>query len=257
MSTFSSSRGIRCRRPPTAPAARVAGRRAAACFSVAALGSSHWRSGWRGCSARCDGDDRLGRLVSGLRGGSGRPVAEQRGELPPRHVEPGERATWSCRTERARELRGFRPTVDLNMAESTWNRPSVPVGRSSAGSLGEAHRVTDVPKLAQSQHSVEERQPAHPEREQSTLTVKPLSDAQVAHGVLGDDLDGMEEVTLVDLEDLLSAEPAVQLRVTCGGGAAGVHEYHADEGLASVVTESDWCVRLTSTATFLRHDVST
>ena len=45
-----------------------------------------------------------------------RAVAEQRGELPPppRHV--GERRAGGvvCRTERARELLGFRPTVDLD-----------------------------------------------------------------------------------------------------------------------------------------------
>jgi UDP-glucose 4-epimerase len=45
-----------------------------------------------------------------------RAVAEQRGELPPppRHVGARRAGDVVCRTERARELLGFRPTVDLD-----------------------------------------------------------------------------------------------------------------------------------------------
>jgi UDP-glucose 4-epimerase len=45
-----------------------------------------------------------------------RAVAEQRGELPPppRHVDARPAGTVVCRTERAREELGFRPTVDLD-----------------------------------------------------------------------------------------------------------------------------------------------
>ncbi len=54
-------------------------------------------------------------------GRAGRPVAEQLGELPPppRHVEARRAGDVVCRTERARELLGFRPTVDVDVAEST------------------------------------------------------------------------------------------------------------------------------------------
>jgi UDP-glucose 4-epimerase len=45
-----------------------------------------------------------------------RAVAEQRGELPPppRHVGASPAGHVVCRTDRARELLGFRPTVDLD-----------------------------------------------------------------------------------------------------------------------------------------------
>jgi nucleoside-diphosphate-sugar epimerase len=45
-----------------------------------------------------------------------RAVAEQRGELPPppRHVDARPAGNVVCRTERAREELGFRPTVDLD-----------------------------------------------------------------------------------------------------------------------------------------------
>ena len=47
--------------------------------------------------------------------------AEQRGELSPpsRHVEARRADDVVCRTERARRELGFRPTVDLDVAEST------------------------------------------------------------------------------------------------------------------------------------------